>query len=473
MVWALGRLCAPLVEFGSVTFFVRKLGTALPDGAAAKADVQIRWASASELDRLIEGRVDGPAAAELRERFGRGHRCVVAVDPDGRVVHTRWIARGRAYIPELDMAVMPDEGEAYFYDGYTWPEARGCSIDGAVRCFIFRSLHSAGLERVFSYVRGDNPPGVRAAERWQRPAGKLWYLRLRGFRPWVSRRDRFGTPVLAKDRDLVTDEQEKAARAKVWRRWFESWLREPLAKRSTGYHALPEAHFIATAEYISSTLRLDPDADSVLDVGCDSAMVSRFVAPCCRDFVGTDFIPGLLTDRSGDAVLSASGRPATFLAADGRNLPFRSGTFTKAYCSAVLHTLPSHADGLKIIRELVRVCRPGGEILVASLPDTRKRFRARLEAWRRAALKDKLKLACWFAIPEPIKVILRRRLLAGTPARLVFLEFDVGALKRELENHGLTCLVRDFPGDYWSRDFRLTRSNILLRIPPAVPGAFS
>lgn len=78
-------------------------------------------------------------------------------------------------------------------------------------------------------------------------------------------------------------------------------------------------------------------------------MVSRRVASRCHSFVGVDFIAGMLMDTPRGEVKSASGRAADFAAADGRCLPFRSGVFTKAYCSGVLHTLPSRADGMKMV----------------------------------------------------------------------------------------------------------------------------
>jgi SAM-dependent methyltransferase len=129
---------------------------------------------------------------------------------------------------------------------------------------------------------------------------------------------------------------DAAHRAGDWRRWFEGWLREPLAKRSIGFHELPEDAFQAMARHISSTLSLDPSRDVVLDVGCDSAMVSRLVAPHCARLVGGDYIPGMLADAQRRSGTEAALPPSRcFSAADGRSLPFRSDTFAKAYCSGV------------------------------------------------------------------------------------------------------------------------------------------
>lgn len=81
------------------------------------------------------------------------------------------------------MDVVMSPGEAYFYDGYTHPDRRSRGVDGAVRAFIFNTMRRAGCRRVYSYVSGNNPPA----------------------------------------------------------------LREPPAKRSTGYHALPEPYFVSAA----------------------------------------------------------------------------------------------------------------------------------------------------------------------------------------------------------------------------------
>ena len=86
------------------------------------------------------------------------------------------------------MSIRPRPGEAYFYDGYTRPEARGGGLDGIVRCFIFDMLRADRFRRVYSYVRGDNKPGLRAAARWQVCVGELWFLRIRGCPAWVIRR---------------------------------------------------------------------------------------------------------------------------------------------------------------------------------------------------------------------------------------------------------------------------------------------
>lgn len=224
-----------------------------------------------------------------------------------------------------------------------------------------------------------------------------------------------------------------------------------------------------TAELIASFLDLDPSADIVLDVGCDSAVVSRFVARRCRRFAGVNFIPAMLieADRQNAA---ASRYPAWFAAADGRLLPFPAGVFSKAYCSDMMHTLPNHEDALKLIRELLRVCRPGGEALVTSIPDVHKKFQGKLLALRRARWNEKWRVMLHLLIPRPAIRIMRRLFRLKPRYDLEYLEFDLDKMKKQLDAEGLRCDILDFPTDYWSEDYRLTRSNLLIRIPPDSAG---
>jgi SAM-dependent methyltransferase len=264
--------------------------------------------------------------------------------------------------------------------------------------------------------------------------------------------------------ELATKE-EASRRSKEWQAWFESWLEKPLSMRSTGHSSLPPEYFSSTADYVCSTLELDSEPGLVLDLGCDSAMITRLVAPRCQRLLGIDLIPGLLAAGVKMALRAASGGPVTFLAADGTILPLRSGTVAKAYCCGVLQTLPSREHGLAMVEELVRVARPGGVVLVGAVPDSAKRAGAVKEAFLRSSFASRLRLLASLALPRPVKRQLRRFL--GYPAAepLVILDYDLAGLARRLESRGLECRVLDFPSEYWSRDFRRTRSNLWIRVP--------
>lgn len=478
---ALRRLASPVVGTGSLVFFVRELeggmeDLAPPSGSSAERHgYRVREALPAELDAVREGSDPGRSVETLRERFRRGHLCFVAVDSEGTVGHVRWVTTEPPHVPELRRSLLLAPGDAYFYDGYTRPEARRRGLDGLVRTAIFRALRERGYRRAVSYVRSDNPAGLRAAARWQRPVGRVRWLRAGpprgGVRPWLFGAG--GVAPLSFSREAADggDEEALAERVRGWQEWFRGWLEQPLDRRSTGFSALPDEYFEATAAFVADTLGLDPQGDSVLDVGCSSAGVGRRVARRCRRFTGVDATPGLLRDavRSGNG----GGAPGRFLASDGRRLPFPDGAFSAVYCTGVIHTLPSREDGLRVVRELVRVCRPGGRVLVGALPDRGRRWSARAEAWRRGSWGERLRLAAAVLLPGPVKTLLRR--LTGRPRthHLVALEYDLRRLERHLHDHDptLRCRTLPFPPDFWSRDFRTTRSNLVIDLPGTAAAA--
>lgn len=463
---ALGKavrvLCAPVLEAGSVRFYSKGVDAA-PPAAHPRRDIEIEQATKAMADQLLMDRADRErVAAEIQQRFARGDRCVVARDRGGRVVHTRWLATGPTHIPELGRYVVPVDGQWYMYDGYTRADARGQGVDGAVRAAVFRLAQAAGAHEVISYVLGSNRPGLKAAEKWQRPLGQIRFVRVFGTWSLVFGRRRVdGRAALMSGAQIERETQLHAVRADALKSWFESWLSEPAQKHSTGYSALPDAYFLSAAGHIVETLKLDPASDEVLDVGCSSAVLSRHVAPSCRRFTGVDATEGLVAAIKPGSVRTASGEAAAFLAADGRHLPFPSGSFSKVYCTGVIHMLPSQDDALKVVDECIRVCRPGGDVLLGAVPDVAKRAADRRLRWRRAGLNGKLKIVAAALTPRPMRRALRT--LRITPGfALTFLEFDMRELRARYEARGFRCQLLDYSDDYWSEDFRTTRTNLLI-----------
>jgi SAM-dependent methyltransferase len=455
----LRRVGHSIVEIGSVTFFERDLSAEVV--ARPSPGIGVRQLQAGDRESLLYGS-ESPWE-ELMARFRAGDLCFAAVDQRGRALHTRWLTFTGAMIPELGLDFVPTPDAAYFYDGYTRPDARRRGIDAVVREYIFQALRERGRKRVYSYVRDDNPGGLRAAERCQRAVGVVRSVRLLGSEPFVLGR---AAPLLSAllRRRSSPGRDDAATRAAEWRGWFEGWLGQPMARRSIGCHELPPAELEAMAEHISSTLGLEASSELVLDVGCDSAMVSRHVAAHCAGLVGVDFIPGMLVD----ARRREGGVPPNlwFAAADGRRLPFPARTFAKAYCSGVIHTLPTREDGIAMILELTRVSKPGGLVLVAAVPDSGKRWRARREAFRKGDLRQRVRIALVAALPGTVTRLARRLApwLPRTPLR--YLEYDLCEIGARLEGRGLTCEILDYPPDFRSRDFRETRSSLLIAVPP-------
>ncbi|MCA1779366.1 MAG: class I SAM-dependent methyltransferase [Xanthomonadaceae bacterium] len=406
----------------------------------------------------------------ITDRFSRGDRCITARDNHGNILHSRWLTQKPTLIPELNLHVAPTRQQLYMYDGYSRAEARRQGIDSAMRKFIFQMSRDEGIREVISYVYSQNPTGIKAVQKLQEEVGSIRFIRL--FQRWclVFGRRRLNQRVtLLTDAALRRTQEAYQQRSHALKQWFESWLSQPMDRRSTGFSALPESCFQLTADHIISTLALDRNRDEVLDVGCSSAVVSRYVAPYSRRFHGIDATAGLIADIDTDSIVTGSGEPVRFSVADGRKLPFPEHAFDKVYCSGVLHMLPSHGDATIMVEEMIRVCSAGGKILLAAVPDSAKSKKGRWLAWRRSNLSGKLRLTAAMVTPRPLRRLAQTAgLIQKNP--VAFLEFDLQALKSSYESRGFHCQLLDYPGNYWSRDFRTSRSNFVITKPRSLSG---
>lgn len=95
--------------------------------------------------------------------------------------------------------------------------------------------------------------------------------------------------------------------------------------------------------------------DAILDVACGTGLVSRLFAGRGRRLVGVDITPEMAV-RARDVLDELVIAPA-------EELPFRDGTFDIVVCRQGLQfmTLPD------AVREMARVTRPGGRIVLAHL----------------------------------------------------------------------------------------------------------
>lgn len=98
---------------------------------------------------------------------------------------------------------------------------------------------------------------------------------------------------------------------------------------------------------------------AVLEVGCGLGTdFVQFARAGAKGF-GIDLSERSLALTAGR--LKAEGLSGSLLQADAEKVPFKDGTFDLVYSWGVLHHTP---DTARAVRELIRVCKPGGEILV-------------------------------------------------------------------------------------------------------------
>ena len=103
--------------------------------------------------------------------------------------------------------------------------------------------------------------------------------------------------------------------------------------------------------------------DSVLDVACGPGIVACRFAEVAHHVTGLDLAPGML-ERAQALQAERSLRNLTWLRGDVSNLPFAENSFSIVVTRYTFHHFLSPAS---VLSEMVRVCRPGGRIVVADV----------------------------------------------------------------------------------------------------------
>lgn len=101
-----------------------------------------------------------------------------------------------------------------------------------------------------------------------------------------------------------------------------------------------------------------PPGASVLDVGCGTGALAARIRKAGYDVVGVDRSKGMLR------VLKGRAPSVDAVAACSMSLPFADDRFDLVYCVAVMHHIAEAASVLRTLREMVRVTRRGGLLLV-------------------------------------------------------------------------------------------------------------
>lgn len=111
---------------------------------------------------------------------------------------------------------------------------------------------------------------------------------------------------------------------------------------------------------------------SVLDIGMGGcACMAFYLAEKGFDVTGIDRSPHAVHGARQNALRKRF--KGTFVArkADATNMPFEDGVFEAVFCFHSLH----HMDRPDVaIREMFRVCRPGGVVLIADLHETGRKL---------------------------------------------------------------------------------------------------
>ena len=104
--------------------------------------------------------------------------------------------------------------------------------------------------------------------------------------------------------------------------------------------------------------------DKVLDLGCGNGKLRLLFKDVKIDYTGADNSSALLKLAGDKADLALPGQK--FAEAEVFNLPFVDNSFDAVFFLAVLHHIPGKDLRLKTLREINRVLKPGGVLVMTS-----------------------------------------------------------------------------------------------------------
>ena len=147
---------------------------------------------------------------------------------------------------------------------------------------------------------------------------------------------------------------------------------EPSFARADAYYASLGAGTVAALQPLARE-------QIALDVACGAAHASEAVARHVRQVVGVDLTPALLA--AGARRLAESGvRNVLLQEGNAARLPFADASFDLVFCRAAVHHF---AEPEAQVREMARVCRSGGRVVLLDMIAPSAAVRARFDALHR------------------------------------------------------------------------------------------
>lgn len=185
----------------------------------------------------------------------------------------------------------------------------------------------------------------------------------------------------------------------VWREFFTQRASAPTWRDAHGWCYSDQVAQDTIAD-IRAKIQLQPD-HRIIDVGCGAGTVlAQLLHPGQRG-VGVDLCEALV-QRAPDFGVPVD--RIDFHIGEAADVPLPDNTFDRVLCYSVLEFAPDYAYAERAVRELVRVCAPGGFILIGDIFGFRERFRATLR--RRGWSGDTWR--AFLALPEatPLRLAL-------------------------------------------------------------------
>ena len=142
-------------------------------------------------------------------------------------------------------------------------------------------------------------------------------------------------------------------------RTIKSSILDQFTRQATVFSTAPAIADEDALRMIVEAVRPAPD-DTLLDVACGPGLVVCAFAPHVREATGIDVTPAML-DRARQLAADKGLANVAWRQADVLSLPYDDGSFTIVTTRFSFHHF---LDPAAVLREMVRVCAPGGRIVV-------------------------------------------------------------------------------------------------------------
>jgi ubiquinone/menaquinone biosynthesis C-methylase UbiE len=125
-------------------------------------------------------------------------------------------------------------------------------------------------------------------------------------------------------------------------------------------------------EDVEAKLLIDGELDSILDVGCGNGLLLSRLGKYFGSCHGIDYAEAMI-DQADLQMPEGN-----FSVGHADSIVHADNTFSRVLCFSIFHYFPNHTYAESVISELIRVCRPGGIILIGDLLD--KKFEKQIKA---------------------------------------------------------------------------------------------
>jgi hypothetical protein len=176
------RFRQSIYSLDTLIFLARPAAGTFPE---TKHDPQLELIEATPSDgSLYEDFVGTDSASTFTYRIESGSRCFLVRDGNS-LLHSTWMTQNAAWTRELRRYFRPPPRDAYVYESFTRPEARGRGVYPFALIGICARLGAEGKDLVWVGVEEDNPASRRAIAKAHfeeqfrvRFVRKLGFLRL-------------------------------------------------------------------------------------------------------------------------------------------------------------------------------------------------------------------------------------------------------------------------------------------------------